>query len=471
MINSIEYRKSSMIMLQDTALSMLATLLSILIVRWLSNPVYNFKTIVLESLLCSGMFSLIGFYVNGTHRIIIRHTSITSMDKFFLAGLIKEILLGTVYVTKIINVPLKMGLFIIMTDFLLMIFIILITRFFFVKIYGNDLTEITAKAKALRVLINGTEDEALVLNNIIGLQERFNVLGFLTKDKSLNGNYLKNKKVYSYENKEDIKQICWHLGGMNGLVLTQKDSENEKELIKICLDFGIQIILMPDLDSMTENKLSEKRKDDPTEFDPDFITDPMSLLQRLFKRGFDVFVSGLLMIIFSPAYLLCLIVIKLKDKGPAIYKQERIGRFGEPFTIYKFRTMRTDAEDSGPALFSGENDPRLTKTGTYLRKHHLDELPQLWNVFKGDMSFVGYRPERQYYIDQIMKIDPRYKYLYQIRPGVTSYSTLHNGYADTMKKMLQRLELDLYYLSNHSIAFDIKVLANTFTKIMFGKVF
>ena len=134
--------------------------------------------------------------------------------------------------------------------------------------------------------------------------------------------------------------------------------------------------------------------------------------------------------------------------------------------------MRQNAEaESGPSLYAGEGDERLTKVGAFLRAHHLDELPQLWNVFKGDMSFIGYRPERKYYIDQIMDRNPRYRYLYQIRPGVTSYATLYNGYTDTLEKMLRRLELDLYYLEHRSWWFDLKILFKTFVNIAFGKKF
>ena len=126
----------------------------------------------------------------------------------------------------------------------------------------------------------------------------------------------------------------------------------------------------------------------------------------------------------------------------------------------------------GPALFQGEGkDCRLTKIGSFLRLHHLDELPQLWNVFKGDMAFIGPRPERKFYIDQIMERDPRYELLYQIRPGVTSYATLYNGYTDTMEKMLKRLELDLYYLEHRSWLFDFSILFKTFVSIVFGKKF
>ena len=205
----------------------------------------------------------------------------------------------------------------------------------------------------------------------------------------------------------------------------------------------------------------------------EFIPDGMNSFERNAKRVFDMSVSGCCLIFFSPLFLLSYILIKLDDGGPAIYKQERIGRFGRPFYIYKYRSMRMDAEKFGPALShaGGDDDPRLTKIGKFLRAHHLDELPQLWNVFNGDMAFIGYRPERKFFIDQIMEHDPRYAFLYQIRPGVTSYATLYNGYTDTMEKMLRRLELDLYYLEHRSLWFDAKLLILTFLNIAFGKKF
>ncbi len=204
-----------------------------------------------------------------------------------------------------------------------------------------------------------------------------------------------------------------------------------------------------------------------------FIKDGMSAFARNGKRLFDMIASFVALLIFSPAFLICYIMVRREDGGPAIYKQERIGRFGRPFNIYKFRTMRLDAEKLGPQLShsGGDDDPRLTKVGKFLRAHHLDELPQLWNVFCGDMAFVGPRPERKFFIDQILEHDKRYEYLYQIRPGVTSYATFYNGYTDTMEKMLRRLEYDLYYLGNRSWLFDVKILAKTFFGIVFGKKF
>ena len=202
-----------------------------------------------------------------------------------------------------------------------------------------------------------------------------------------------------------------------------------------------------------------------------FIEDGMNEVERNTKRIFDFVVAAICLIIFSPLFLICYIAVKKEDGGPAIFKQERLGRFGRPFYISKFRSRRVDAEKDGPALDQHERDDRMTKVGKFLREHHLDELPQLWNVLIGDMAFIGPRPERKFYIDQIMEHDPRYRYLYQIRPGVTSYATLYNGYTDTMEKMLRRLELDLYYLEHRSWWFDIKILVKTFINIVFGKKF
>lgn len=199
--------------------------------------------------------------------------------------------------------------------------------------------------------------------------------------------------------------------------------------------------------------------------------DGMGLAGRCLKRTCDFLIALFALIVFSPLFLICYIAIRREDGGSAIYKQERIGLHGRPFYIYKFRSMCMDAEKDGPELLPHENDSRMTRTGRFLRDHHLDELPQLWNVLRGDMAFIGPRPERKFYIDQIMERDPRYEHLYQIRPGVTSYATLYNGYTDTMEKMLRRLELDLYYLEHRSWWFDMSILGKTFLSIVFGKKF
>lgn len=191
------------------------------------------------------------------------------------------------------------------------------------------------------------------------------------------------------------------------------------------------------------------------------------------KRILDIMLAIILLVLFSPLFLICWLMVKIEDQGPAFFKQERIGRNGKPFVIYKFRTMQEGAEDSGIALSpnSDEDDPRLTKVGRYMRAHHLDELPQLWNVLCGDMSFVGPRPERQFFLDQIKEQDSRVSELYRLRPGATSYATLYNGYTDTMEKMLKRLELDLQYFEQCSLWYDFKIVWKTFVFLIFGKRF
>lgn len=190
------------------------------------------------------------------------------------------------------------------------------------------------------------------------------------------------------------------------------------------------------------------------------------------KRLFDVVCVFFASIVFMPFFVAVYIAIKLEDGGPAIFKQERIGRGGEPFMLYKFRSMKVDAEKDGkPQLWSGSEDDRLTKVGRFIRNHHLDELPQFWNIWKGDMSFVGYRPERQFFIDRIMEQNPNYAKLYVIRPGVFSEATLYNGYTDTMEKMLKRLEMDLEYLEKQNLWLDIVIIFKTGVSILTGKKF
>lgn len=196
-------------------------------------------------------------------------------------------------------------------------------------------------------------------------------------------------------------------------------------------------------------------------------------MQALIKRLFDFFLALGSLVVFAPVMLIIYIAIKREEPdGDVIYAQERIGMNGKPFKLYKFRSMRMDAESMGaPQLFAGDDDPRLTKVGAFIRAHHIDEFPQLWNVVKGEMSFVGPRPERQFYIDQIMEHNPDYAKLYALRPGLFSYATLYNGYTDTMEKMLKRLDYDLQYLRDQSLWTDIKIIYLTSISIIFGKKF
>ena len=189
------------------------------------------------------------------------------------------------------------------------------------------------------------------------------------------------------------------------------------------------------------------------------------------KQIIDTVIALCALLVLSPFLIITAIAIKIDSPGPIIFKQERLGRWGKPFWIYKFRSMCQNAEKTGTGVYSYKGDSRITKVGKIIRATSIDELPQLWNVFCGQMAFIGPRPERKYFIDQIMEHDARYVFLYQIRPGVTSYATLYNGYTDTMDKMLRRLRYDLFYLQHRSWWFDFKILVKTFINICFGKKF
>ena len=178
------------------------------------------------------------------------------------------------------------------------------------------------------------------------------------------------------------------------------------------------------------------------------------------KRLLDVVLSVLASVLLLPVLIVLAVIIKTTSKGPVLYKQERIGRFGKPFKIYKLRSMFAGAENGTPEL-SGDYDERITKIGRFLRKTHLDETPQFFNVIKGEMSLVGPRPERKYYIDQIVKKAPHYTHLQKLRPGITSWGQVKYGYASSVDEMLERLPYDMMYLKNISLYIDFKILIFT----------
>jgi exopolysaccharide biosynthesis polyprenyl glycosylphosphotransferase len=186
------------------------------------------------------------------------------------------------------------------------------------------------------------------------------------------------------------------------------------------------------------------------------------------KRAFDVVVSLMALILLSPIYVLVAIAVWSTSSGPIFYLQERIGLHGIPFKIIKFRTMRMHAEKDMPQL-SLHNDPRVTRVGKFLRKYRLDELPQFWNILRGEMSIVGPRPERRYFINQIEEQAPYYCMIYKIRPGLTSWGPIKVGYTDTLEKMIRRLNYDIVYVENMSLGLDLKIMFYTLGVIFKGK--
>lgn len=437
-----KYNDSRKVLLQDSILSVLASLLSILLVRWLTEGVPGFVSIVLRWMGCALVASLLGFFATGCYRYVRRYATIRSLGHVVLAIVIKEILLLVALGIRFVPCSsAMMAVAILLADLLLtsifLLYIRVSARLFSSE--GDD--EVNFVVGKKNVLVAGTGPKSLAMADEAEKGGVYNVLGLLTRNQAMAGRVIDDRLVFYCENTHDIDSLQWRLGGIDAILFPNEPEGGDG--------------------SASQSTLSGHPQHDG-----------MSAAGRFIKRSFDAVASFLLLLVFSPLIGLCALAVKLEDGGPVLFAQERIGLHGRPFFIYKFRSMRTDAEaDNSPQLYSGEEDPRLTRVGRFLRAHHLDELPQLWNVLRGDMSLIGYRPERAFYIGQIMERNPRYRYLYQIRPGVTSYATLYNGYTDTIEKMLTRLDLDLYYLRNRSVWFDLKVLGLTFLSIIVGKKF
>ena len=431
--------------LQDVILSCVASLGTILLVRWLSEPEFGFTRHLAIFVGAAAFFTLVGVLISGSSRQVRKDASSWNMRKIIGAVMIKE--LGLLIVMLAGWVGHQSAAHIILAFFADTFFSIglMVYPRIIVARLRKESKEMHSIGDRINALVYGDGEASADMAESAELSGRYEVLGLISRDPAMNGKILREYVIYYVGNDKDLEALQWRLG-------------------------GIDCILFPKGEGMGQGDGNMWQGPSTADVGP-APEGRMSQFGKFIKRSFDVTLSGLLLVIFSPLFLLSALIVLIDDGRPVIYKQERIGRGGKPFYIYKFRSMRKDAEAAGPVLYSGITDPRLTRSGSFMRQHHLDELPQLWNVFRGDMSFIGYRPERQFYIDRIMAANPRYRFLYQIRPGVTSYATLYNGYTDTKEKMLTRLDMDLYYLRNHSVWFDLRILGLTFLSIVGGKKF
>ncbi len=250
------------------------------------------------------------------------------------------------------------------------------------------------------------------------------------------------------------------------IALEKKEAEAVGEVIEICERTPVYIKVAPGVyDYIVGSvKISHILGAPLIEVFPQI----MKPWERVLKRSFDLLASAMALLLLLPIFLVLIVLIKLNSPGPAFFRQARIGKGGKPFFIYKFRSMYIDAEKAGPAL-SSDQDPRITSVGLWLRKLRLDELPQFWNVVRGDMSIVGPRPERQFFIDQIMQRAPHYRHLHKVRPGITSWGQVKYGYASNVDEMIERLKFDILYLENMSLALDVKIILYTVIVIVEGR--
>jgi sugar transferase (PEP-CTERM system associated) len=193
-----------------------------------------------------------------------------------------------------------------------------------------------------------------------------------------------------------------------------------------------------------------------------------SFLQKLSKRTIDLLISSTMLILLSPLIVLTAIIIKLDSKGPIFFSQERMGENRKPYMVHKFRSMRSDAEKSTGPVWAQENDDRITKIGHFIRKTRIDEIPQLWNILKGEMSFVGPRPEREHFVRELEEIIPYYGERFSVKPGLTGWAQVSYGYGATVEDAIEKLNYELFYIKNMSILMDIMIVARTVKTVIFG---
>ncbi|MDX9883592.1 MAG: sugar transferase [Prolixibacteraceae bacterium] len=411
------------------------------------------------------LFWITFYYISGQYSNIFRKSRLIELGKTLLTSIV-----GVTIIFFLLLLDDFIGTY---KNYYSLFFTLLALHFGFTYLFRLILTtrtihRIHSRKIGFNTILVGGNEKALAIYNDLNTQIRpagNKVVGFLSVRKE--EDQLLDGKLENLGDYRELSRIIKEKD-VEEIIIAIETSEHKvlSEILTLLQNRTITVWGIPDLFDLLSGYVKTN-----TIYSSPLIKISNGLMpawQEKIKRILDVLVSVVSLMLFSPVIIFLAILIKRSSKGPVIYSQERIGRFGKPFTIYKFRSMVSNAETNGPEL-SGKNDPRITPIGNFMRRTHLDEIPQFYNVIIGDMSLVGPRPERQYYIDQIVQRAPHYTQLLKIRPGITSWGQVKYGYASNIDEMLERLPYDLVYLKNISLYIDFKILIYTLMNCFKGK--
>ena len=315
------------------------------------------------------------------------------------------------------------------------------------------------------VIIGGSEKAVSILNDLRNQKWCINTMvGYI----NINGSDRLLDNKLDYLGHCDNLEILIRNHKVEEIIIAIESSDHNRiqKIITRIQDGRVKIKILPDMYELLSGSL--KMTDIYGALLLQIVDDSMPIWQQALKRAMDLIISLVALILLIPIYIICALAVKFSSSGPIFYLQDRVGLDGRVFKIIKFRTMYLNSEEAGPQL-SSTNDSRITKAGRFMRKTRLDEFPQFINVILGHMSLVGPRPERQFYIDQIMALAPQYVHLTKVRPGITSWGQVKYGYAENVEQMLDRMKFDLLYLKNRSIALDIKIMFYTIAIVLKAK--